>query len=225
MKQISITTIFGVLTLLTASCGSSTSVNVNANSGANRTSTANSSANTASNTMNAAGNTVSNAVASMTTDSPEDFMKEAAGGGLAEVELGKLAATKAQNAEVKSFGQMMVTDHTKANTELKSLAAKKNVTLPTDPGSHKSTMDDLKGLKGADFDEAYVDQMVDDHETDVAAFQQQADNSSDPDVKAFAAKTLPVLKTHLEKIRSIQSKLQQQGNAGQSNTTGRNTNR
>jgi putative membrane protein len=208
MKGISQIALLAIGGFLAAGCGSQTTINVNANT--NRISMTNTAANTISNAANTVANTVSNTAASLRTDSPEEFMKSAAHGGVAVVELGKLAGTNAQNAEVKSFGQMMVNDHSKANTELKSLAAKKNLTLPTDPGPHASTIEDLKGLKGAEFDRVYVEAMVEDHETDVAAFQRQADNSSDPDVKAFAAKTLPVLKTHLERIKGIQSKMQQQ---------------
>ncbi len=221
MKRISQISLLALCGLLTGACGSETTVNVNADS--NRSSMLNTAANSMSNAANTVSNTVSNTAASLTTDSPQDFMQEAAHGGVAEVEMGKLAAANEQNAEVKSFGQMMAADHSKANAELKSLAAKKNVTLPTDPGPHQSTMEDLKGLKGAEFDRAYVDAMVEAHETDVAAFQRQADNSADPDIKAFAAKTLPVLKTHLERIKGIQAKLQ--GSTGQGNMTQRNTNR
>src|SRR5688572_21498543 len=122
-------TALAAVALVLAGCGSETSVNVNANS--NRSAT-NSAANTLSNAANTVANTVSNTAASLTTDSPQDFMQDAAHSGVAEVEMGKLAATNAQNAEVKSFGQMMMSDHGKANAELKSLASKKNVTLPTD---------------------------------------------------------------------------------------------
>jgi putative membrane protein len=162
--------------------------------------------------MGNAANTVANTVTNTTgiggPAKPEDFMKEAAIGGLTEVELGKLASTKAVNAEVKKFGQMMVDDHSKANAELKALAAKKNITLPTEPdSSHKSTIDELKGESGANFDKEYVDEMVDDHEKDVAEFEKQAQNSPDPDVKAFAAKTLPTLKKHLDAIKAIEAKM------------------
>ena len=89
-----------------------------------------------------------------------------------------------------------------------TLAATKKITLPADIGSsNKSTLDKLKGLSGADFDKEYVKDMVSDHETDVKAFEKQADNSTDPEVKAFAAKTLPVLKKHLDAIKAIQSKM------------------
>ncbi len=222
MKRLFQLALIAICGLVSVGCGSDTSVNVN--SSVNRSSMTNSAANTMSNVANTVSNAVSNTAASLTTDSPEEFMQSAAHSGVAEVEMGKLAAANAQHTDVKSYGQMMMSDHGKANTELKALAAKKNVTLPTDPGPHKSTMDDLKGLKGAEFDRDYVAAMVDAHETDVAAFQAQADKSADPDVKAFAAKTLPVLKTHLERIKAIQAKLEQAG-SGQSNTGQGNTGR
>ena len=90
--------------------------------------------------------------------------------------------------------------------ELKALAAKKSVVLPTDIGSHKSTIDDLSKLSGADFDKAYVEAMVEDHEEDVDLFDDNTDNS-DADIKAFTTKTLPTLKSHLEMIKGIQSKM------------------
>jgi putative membrane protein len=148
-------------------------------------------------------------------------MKDAAQGGTAEVELGKLAAQKAKDPEVKKFGQMMVDDHSKANKEMQDLAKKKNVTLPTDLGKHQSTLDKLKGLSGADFDKEYVEEMVDDHETDVSEFEKQSTSSSDPEVKAFAAKTLPVLKKHLDAIKAIQAKMSGSG-SGNSNSSNAN---
>ncbi|MEP6901627.1 MAG: DUF4142 domain-containing protein [Actinomycetota bacterium] len=136
----------------------------------------------------------------------DNFWTTAAQGGMAEVELGKLALQKSQNPEVKKFAQMMITDHTKANDELKALAAKKNIVLPTDIGGHKSTVDDLSKLSGADFDKKYVAAMVDDHKEDVDFFTDKS-NNSDADLKAFATKTLPTLKSHLEAIKAIQSKM------------------
>ena len=159
------------------------------------------------NSAGSAMNSVSNAVSGMTTGSAESFMKEAAQGGMAEVEMGKLAEQKSKNAEVKKFGQMMVKDHGEAGKDLMALAAKKNITLPTDMGAHKSTYDKLNGLSGADFDKAYVDDMVDDHQKDVSEFQKQANNATDPEVKAFAAKVVPVITKHLETIKGIQAKM------------------
>lgn len=162
--------------------------------------------NTAYNSSNTMANAASNTGGTASDDA--DFMKEAAVGGMAEVEMGKLATTKAASADVKKFGQMMVDDHTKANNDLKALAAKKNLTLPTDlDSSHKATMDDLREQAGADFDKAYVEEMVDDHEEDVAKFEDEAKNAADPEVRAFAQKTLPTLQKHLDAIKSIQAKM------------------
>lgn len=189
--------VFGI-----TSCGGDTS-NSLANANKAVVNTAQKAVNTAGNAVN----TVSNAIDKATTAKPTDFLTEAAQGGMAEVEMGKLASTKAKDPAVKKFGQMMVADHGKANDELKALAGKKSITLPADIGSHKSSLDKLNGLSGADFDKEYVSMMVDDHETDVKAFEKEAENSTDADVKAFAAKTLPVLKKHLEAIKAIQAKM------------------
>jgi putative membrane protein len=136
------------------------------------------------------------------------FAMEAARGGTAEVEMGKLAAQKANNADVKAFGQQMADDHTKANDKLKEVAEKQNLTLPnTITAKQQATYDMLKTKSGADFDKAYVDAMVKDHEQDVKAFQREANNGKDEQIKAFASETLPVLEGHLEKIKSIQSKM------------------
>ncbi len=134
-----------------------------------------------------------------------DFIMDAASGGMMEVELGKMASTSAASAKVKEFGRMMVTDHTKANTELKSVAAKKNVTVPATPAEKQQNhINDMKAKKGADFDKDYVDMMVDDHKEDISKFEDESKNGKDPDVKAFATKTLPVLQKHLKSIQAIQ---------------------
>jgi len=127
------------------------------------------------------------------------FMREAAIGGMAEVELGRLATEKASNDQVKQFGQRMVTDHEKANTELKALAQKKGITLPADLDSkHKQTVDKLSKLSGAAFDRAYMDEMRKDHKKDVSEFKQQASSGSDPELKAWASTTLPTLQEHMQ---------------------------
>ena len=142
-------------------------------------------------------------------DDDEEFMTKAAQGGMAEVKMGELAASKAQNAELKAFGQMMVTDHGKANDELKTLAKSKNFTLPADVSEdQKETYDELAKLSGKEFDAKYAEIMVEDHEKDVDLFQNQADDGEDAQVKAFAAKTLPTLKSHYEKIKAIKDKME-----------------
>ena len=136
---------------------------------------------------------------------PQQFIKNAAAGGMAEVKLGELAEQNAHSDAVKSFGKRMRDDHSKANGELEDLAAKKNVTLPTDVDAQaKATYARLSKLKGADFDRAYMNAMLQDHRHDVAEFQ-RASKSSDPDVQAFASKTLPTLHSHLDEAQQIAS--------------------
>jgi putative membrane protein len=129
----------------------------------------------------------------------EHFVMEAAQGGMAEVELGKLAADKAASSEVKKFGQRMADDHGKANDELKTLAQSKNITLPTAiDAKHKATIDRLSKMSGEAFDRAYMQDMLKDHQKDVAAFRTESKTGKDADVKAWASKTLPTLEEHLK---------------------------
>jgi putative membrane protein len=104
---------------------------------------------------------------------------------------------------VKQFGSRMVEDHSKANDELKQIASSKGITLPTDlDAKHKSKMDKMQKLSGAQFDRAYMDDMVADHKEDVADFKKQASSGKDSDLKAFASKTLPTLEDHLKMAQS-----------------------
>lgn len=153
--------------------------------------------------MNAASNMSKNV-----SSADKEFMDKAAQGGMAEVQLGQMAASKAQGADVKAFGQKMVQDHSNANTELKSVAAKQSVALPTEVSAkQKEDMDKLSKLSGAAFDKEYVKMMVADHEKDVADFQKQSESGTDAELKSFAAKTLPTLKAHLEMIKGINGKM------------------
>ena len=155
------------------------------------------------NSSNANMSNMNNAVSSVS----DRFMTEAAQGGMMEIALGKLAATKAQNPEIKAFGQRMVVDHGKAGEELKALAAKKKVTLPTDmAGGAKETVERLSKLSGAQFDDEYVELMVDDHKGDLDAFEDQQ-GSDDADVKAFADKYTPIIKSHYDTIKAISDKM------------------
>lgn len=136
------------------------------------------------------------------------FTTKAAQGGMSEVLLGNLALAKGQSAEVKQFAQQMITDHTKANNDLKEIAARKSVALPTDTNDEqKDLLEKLSKLSGADFDKAYVKAMIEDHEKDVEEFQEQAKSGTDADVKAFAAKTLPTLQSHLETIKGVRDRM------------------
>ncbi|MEY2493759.1 MAG: putative rane protein [Verrucomicrobiota bacterium] len=134
------------------------------------------------------------------SDKDKNFIQAAAKGGMMEVEMGKMAQKQAKNADVKSFGSRMVTDHTKANNQLKSLAKKKGVSL--DDAAPK-----MEKMGDATFDKDYMAAMVKDHEKDVAEFEKEAKDGSDPDVKAWASKTLPTLKKHLELAKAAQAKV------------------
>ena len=126
----------------------------------------------------------------------KNFMMNAAKGGMMEVEWGKLAAQNAQNADVKKFGNRMVTDHSKANSDLMALAKEEGVSLPSakSPGKWKSDKD-------------YMAMMVKDHQADLAEFQKEAQSGTDPDVKAFAAKGAKMVSTHLKLAQETQGKL------------------
>ena len=126
----------------------------------------------------------------------KSFMMNAAKGGMMEVEWGKLAAQSAQNADVKKFGNKMVTEHSKANNELMALAKEEGVTLPgaKSPGKWKSDKD-------------YMNMMVKDHQTDLAEFQKEAQSGTDPDVKAFAAKGAKMVSMHLKLAQETQGKV------------------
>ena len=132
----------------------------------------------------------------------EAWVVKIAKGGMAEVELGKLAAEKASSDAVKKFGQRMVDDHSKANDELKALAQNKKITLPTEIGpEEKALRDRLVKLSGPAFDQAYMKAMLNDHLKDVGEFRTESRSGKDPDVKAWAARTLPTLEEHLKMAR------------------------
>ncbi len=195
---------------LAACGGEKTATNVNVTRANTNTAVVlNSNANMTMNANMTNANMTMNAnINSNVSSADKEFMNKAAQGGMAEVKLGELAASKAQSPEVKAFGQRMVVDHGKANTDLKALAAEKNITLPSDVNSEQKEMyDKLSKLSGAEFDKEYVKGMVEDHEKDVAEFQKQSTGAEDSGVKAFASKTLPTLKSHLDQIKTINGKM------------------
>jgi putative membrane protein len=138
----------------------------------------------------------------------EDFVKDVASGGLMELELARLAQQNAQSVRVKNFAAMIVKEHTKANEELRTIASNKNFTFPAAmENTDNSKINDLQEERGADFDRKFMDQMVDDHEKNVDKFKRQAENGSDPELKAFATKILPVLIAHQDSARIIKDAL------------------
>jgi putative membrane protein len=163
---------------------------------------------TAEETNEAAADTMGGAMEDQMEEGSK-FVVQAASGGMMEVELGSLAEKNASDAEVKAFGKRMVADHGKANEELKSLAAAKNITLPTAPGEdHQKHIADLSALTGAKFDKQYVDMMVKDHQEDINLFEEATkDTELDPDIKAFAQKTLPTLKEHHDLAKKLDARI------------------
>ena len=149
-----------------------------------------------------------NDTTAMVNDKDGDFAVKAADAGLAEVELGKLAQEKATDPRVKDFAQKMVNDHQKANDELMTIATRHNITLP--PVVSKDQADKQRQLReksGAEFDEEYIDMMVKDHDKVVSLFEDASSDAQNADLKAFAAKTLPILKMHHEEAKAIRDSI------------------
>src|SRR5438477_7450080 len=139
--------------------------------------------NTSSKTANAGMAETKNTLSS----DDKKFIEKASQGGMAEVQMGKLAQQKAQNAQVKQFGERMAKDHASANDKLTQIASQKGVAPASDmDSSSKREYDKLQKLSGAQFDQEYMKTMVSDHEKDVKEFQSEAKSAKDPEVKSFA---------------------------------------
>ena len=138
----------------------------------------------------------------------QQFISLAAVGGLAEVELGRLATQRAGRGSVQQFGERMVIDHGAMNAQLAQLAERKGMRVPlTLDAEHQQVRDRLARLSGHDFDRAYMQEMLSAHTKDIAHFDHQAQRGTDPDVKAFAAGALPVLRDHLEMARNVNTQV------------------
>jgi putative membrane protein len=153
------------------------------------------------------------------------FAKEAAQGGMAEVKLGQLAQDKGLSDSVKSFGERMVNDHSKAGDKLKDVASQENITLPTDiAAKDQGTYDRLSKLNGAAFDRAYAKNMVKDHEADISAFQKEANDGKVDSLKTFASDTLPTFQDHLKEAKAMMKTVagsSAAGKNGRANNSGR----
>jgi putative membrane protein len=137
----------------------------------------------------------------------KEFVVNAGMAGLSEVQMGNLALQNAQSADVKAFAQRMVTDHSQSNAELANLATAKGLALPAElAGKHQQGLEHLRSLSGAEFDKAYMQHMVADHQEAVTLFQ-TGSAASDPEIKAWAAKTLPILQQHLQQATSVAGKM------------------
>jgi putative membrane protein len=134
-----------------------------------------------------------------------EFAVSAADGSMLEVQLGRLAQTKSTTSEVKLMGQMMADNHSKANEELKTLAAQKNITLPTVLSEDcQNTYNDLAAKTGKDFDDAYTEFMVRDHKEDIYKFKKEADKGNDAELKSWAAGKVATLEHHLEMAKQAE---------------------
>jgi putative membrane protein len=142
------------------------------------------------------------------TENDYKFVKDAARGGTMEVELGQLAVQKAASESVRHFGERMVADHKKANEELRTIASRKGAILPAELShSENSTMAHLQKATGRDFDKAFAHHMLKDHQTDVKDFQDAAKDLNDPELRAFAQKTLPTLQEHLRMAQALDTEV------------------
>ena len=140
--------------------------------------------------------------------STPEFIQKAAMSDMYEVQAGKIAADKAQSDAVKQFGQQMVDAHTKTTDELMGIVKSKNikVDVPTKLDSeHQKLIDDLNSASAKDFDKTYASQQVDAHQNAVKLFKKYAEDGDDPDVKQFAAKTLPAIEHHLDEAKKLPS--------------------
>ncbi len=213
--------------------------NQNSNQNSNSNSNANSNTNSATQNQNHnmnmnrsanrnSGASATSAQAGMSSlnSQDRDFLMDAAMGGLEEVELGRWATQKGTSEAVKQFGQRMVTDHSQANTELMTLATSKGITLPSAlDEKHQKEVAKITAMSGAAFDRAYAKKMLSDHKKDVSDFEKQSNRGTDPDLKAFAAKTLPTLQEHLQMTTTLPGNEGANVNTGASGGGEKSTNR
>jgi putative membrane protein len=138
----------------------------------------------------------------------KSFMKDAAEAGNAEISASQAAVNQSSNGDVKTFAQMMIDDHGKANNELQTLAGQKGVKLPDGPSITKKTeIKMLSERKGSSFDQHYADSIgVKAHQDTIKLFQKEVDKGTDADVKGWASKTLPTLQHHLEAAQALKAK-------------------
>jgi putative membrane protein len=137
------------------------------------------------------------------THGDHSFVEKAAKSGMEEVSISRVAVDRAQDPQVKEFAQMMVSDHTDANTQLTNLATTDGVMLPVD----STNIDKWSKRSAKDFDEEYISKMVSDHKEAVELFEKESKNGTDADLKAFAMKTLPTLQAHLEKAELLKKSM------------------
>lgn len=143
----------------------------------------------------------------------KDFVKDAAKGNQFEVQAGQLAEKQGKSDLVKDLGKQISEDHKKANQDLQKVASQKDIDVPKEP-ANKDALDDLRGLKGDEFDRKYVELMVEDHKKDIAKYRKQAEETNDPAVKKYAEDTIAVLQEHLNMSQQTQAALEKETAVG-----------
>ncbi len=144
-------------------------------------------------------------VASTVSNDDLKFVTDAANAGMMEVALGKVAQQNSTSTDVKNFGAMMVTDHTKAGDDLSKIATTKHIMMPISlPQDDQNKVDDLSKKTGKDFDKAYMDAMVSGHKKVAGMFEDETKKGSDADIKAFASSTLPTINKHLDAAKKCE---------------------
>ena len=208
MKKISLASIIAGALILSACNGNSNKTTTSDSTSMTNTTDTGMNHMATTDTMNHTDTTThSNAVATVGNDE-QDFAKDAAAGGMMEVQLGNIAQKNSSTKAIQDFGKMMVDDHSKINDNLKDLASKKNVALPsTVTEKQQKDIDKLSKETGTEFDKDYVSMMVNDHKDDIAAFKKAGDKMKDADFKDFVIKTLPTLQKHLDAIQAIKKKM------------------
>jgi putative membrane protein len=135
------------------------------------------------------------------SEQDQKFIQDAAKGGMMEVHMGQMGLERGSSPEVKSLSQHLINDHKAANQELAALAKQKGISLPGDDAQMAASMPAAKNRE--DFDKAFARTAVEDHQKDIAEFEKEASSGKDPDLKNWAAKTLPTLRAHLAEAQSL----------------------
>jgi putative membrane protein len=134
-----------------------------------------------------------------------DFAMKAAQGGMTEVEMGNLAQQRGASEQMKEYGRKLVQDHTRMNNDLKDIAGKENITLPTDiSADQRRTIDRLSKLSGTQFDREFAKESVKDHRADIDEFRKEATSGDDQSLKNFASSNIPTLQDHLNMAESLE---------------------
>ncbi|MFL1386334.1 DUF4142 domain-containing protein [Pseudomonas tritici] len=149
---------------------------------------------------------VAGSISTAMASTSNSFVDNAAEGGITEIEAGKLALQKSSSADVKTFAQHMVTEHTKANQELATLAKKLDIEVPDDAALTDKAKKAILEMRDESFDEAYANNQVAAHEKTVELFKKESTSSDNAELKAFATKTLPTLEAHLKAAKDLQAK-------------------